>query len=469
MIYLKTFSLWLLALSVHKCSGFFHFEYKHWKELDRAGGDANVSMSTLWINQPLDHFNPAETRSWRMRYMQSLDYYRRGGPIVLFIGGETTADARWLSSGLMFSFAREVGAAMFLSEHRFYGESVPNNDLSVQNLAYLSSMQALADIKRLLEVIKSQSQFQNSKVVVFGGSYPGNLAAWLRLAYPNLIDAAVSSSAPVLAKIDFYEYLEVVGDALKKYGTPNCYTKVARIFQRYEELLKTSNGIEQLKREENICQNVDMNAVQNKNTFLFRKIIYYTSIVQGGTPDQIKSLCPQGINSIKENNIIHGMPSIWNKELQCFNYDFNSYVQGYDSNLKSWTYQTCTEFGFFITTSSPNQPFGRHLSSDFFQRICAALFGPQFDLRRIEEGVRQTNSRYGGLTPRVNKVVFVNGDMDPWHRLGVLKDLSNEAPARVVRAASHCWDLQRDDNYDLPEKVAVRRFEKQKLKQWIGM
>lgn len=43
----------------------------------------------------------------------------------------------------------------------------------------------------------------DTKWVAFGGSYPGSLAAWLRLKYPHLVHAAVSSSGPLLAKIDF--------------------------------------------------------------------------------------------------------------------------------------------------------------------------------------------------------------------------------------------------------------------------
>lgn len=41
-----------------------------------------------------------------------------------------------------------------------------------------------------------------TKWVVFGGSYPGQLAAWARWKYPNQIHAAVSSSAPVEAVVE---------------------------------------------------------------------------------------------------------------------------------------------------------------------------------------------------------------------------------------------------------------------------
>lgn len=42
----------------------------------------------------------------------------------------------------------------------------------------------------------------------------GSLAAWLRLKYPHLVHGAVSTSGPMEAKADFFEYHEVVSDAL---------------------------------------------------------------------------------------------------------------------------------------------------------------------------------------------------------------------------------------------------------------
>lgn len=60
---------------------------------------------------------------------------------------------------------------MFQLEHRFYGDSHPTNDASTENLKYLTSEQALADLDLFIHAM--MTQYNISKVVVFGGSYAG--------------------------------------------------------------------------------------------------------------------------------------------------------------------------------------------------------------------------------------------------------------------------------------------------------
>ena len=53
---------------------------------------------------------------------------------------------------------------------------------------YLTSEQALADYAVLIRHIKSVIPgTRDSKVIAFGGSYGGMLAAWFRMKYPNVV------------------------------------------------------------------------------------------------------------------------------------------------------------------------------------------------------------------------------------------------------------------------------------------
>ncbi len=76
--------------------------------------------------------------------------------------------------------------------------------MSTENLVYLSSEQALADLAYFITAMNEKFNLaHDTKWIAFGGSYPGSLAAWLRLKYPYLIHGSISSSGPLLAKADF--------------------------------------------------------------------------------------------------------------------------------------------------------------------------------------------------------------------------------------------------------------------------
>ena len=86
--------------------------------------------------------------------------------------------------------------------------------MSVENLRYLTSEQALQDVAHFIEYLTSKLSLKNSKWVVFGASYSGSLAVWFRAKYPHLVVGAIASSATVQAVIDYKGYLDVVIRAL---------------------------------------------------------------------------------------------------------------------------------------------------------------------------------------------------------------------------------------------------------------
>ena len=80
--------------------------------------------------------------------------------------------------------------------------------MSKENLKFLSSKQALKDTANF---ISRMSEIYHIKHwIVFGCSYSGTLAAWMRLKYPHLVLGAISSSGPLYAKLNFPEYFQVI-------------------------------------------------------------------------------------------------------------------------------------------------------------------------------------------------------------------------------------------------------------------
>ena len=78
--------------------------------------------------------------------------------------------------------------------------------MSRENMRYLSSRQGLEDAGHFISAMNAEHNL--TTWITFGGSYPGSLSAWMRLRFPHLVAGAVSSSGPLFAKLDYFEYLQ---------------------------------------------------------------------------------------------------------------------------------------------------------------------------------------------------------------------------------------------------------------------
>ena len=196
------------------------------------------------------------------------------------IGGEGEANPEWLEAGSWLTYAQEEGAAMVLLEHRYYGRSHPTPDLSVKNLAWLSARQALADLAAFTSHLRSEAgPGLTGAWVALGGSYPGSLAAWFRLKFPHLVAGSVSTSGPLRAKADFYEYLEVVEASLET-TVPGCATVVRSALNQVASLTAHRIGWKMISKHFQLCSSLD-GKNQDDVTNLFESLIgNFEGIVQ---------------------------------------------------------------------------------------------------------------------------------------------------------------------------------------------
>ena len=63
---------------------------------------------------------------------------------------------------------------------------------------FLSTKNALMDYANLIQHIQDKYDAHSQPVITFGGSYSGMLAIRMRMKFPNLVQAAVASGAPIL-------------------------------------------------------------------------------------------------------------------------------------------------------------------------------------------------------------------------------------------------------------------------------
>ncbi|XP_054735539.1 putative serine protease K12H4.7 [Anastrepha obliqua] len=433
-----------------------------------------------WFAQKLDHFDKEHRNvTWKQRYFMNDKFYRNGSdaPIFLTIGGELPISSRWVATGAWIRFAEHFGALCFHLEHRFYGKSRPKSDLSFENLKFLSSKQALADVANFIQSMNSKYQFNTKqKWIAFGGSYPGALAAWAREKYPHLIHGAISSSAPLLAKVDFSEFFEVVKASLKTHST-NCLEVIGQAIFEMETLTRHESGQRNLDEKFNTCTPLKDSVENPLDMSNFFQILAdnIASVVQFNKNNRldvgssIDDICNVMVNTtigspVSRLGMVNGMLLKESKE-KCFDYKYDkmvaemrktSWFAKAGNGRRQWTYQTCNEFGFYQTSNNKNDTFGDRFKVDFFIKQCMDIYSESMDAKFLEQVVSQTNAYYGALHPNTTNVLYVHGSIDPWHALGLTTSKNPELPTIYIEGTAHCADMYEPAKTDPPQLVEAR-------------
>ncbi|ETV68575.1 hypothetical protein H257_15553 [Aphanomyces astaci] len=104
-----------------------------------------------------------------------------------------------MPKGYVDVLAKQHKAKAVASEHRFYGQITPKNDLSTETLRFLTLWnQALADVNHFIHHLYDGTHDQRQPVDRRGHVVSWrSLSAWFRIAYLNATVAAISSSGVV--------------------------------------------------------------------------------------------------------------------------------------------------------------------------------------------------------------------------------------------------------------------------------
>jgi len=429
-----------------------------------------------WFDNKIDHFNLADQRTWKQKYYVNDTFWGGAGyPIFLMLGGEGPVGSSCVGGRFIFAdWAAQFKALAICIEHRFYGKSIPTADVSTANLKYLSSQQALADYAYFREALTEKLGAQNSKWVAFGGSYSGNLAAWQRIKYPHLFSAALASSAPVMAQEDYPEYFQVV---MKSVG-PQCAARISAATQQIDRLLDSgASGRRTLESIFGTCDPIatDMDTIQFAESITdpICGVVQYSGDNNAHGAFTIEMMCnllQQGTDPLaayaRTIQTINNQSSV-----QCIDASYANMVNDLKNpdprspmlSSRSWTYQTCIEYGYFQRTKPGMSPFSSRITLRFFEQICNDVYGSP-----LIPDVHWTNTYYGSNRPVGTKILYPNGGLDPWHVLGVLSDIGPEQPFTLIPKTAHCADLYASREIDDPVLKAFRTQALASLHKWLA-
>ncbi|RCN45496.1 serine carboxypeptidase S28 [Ancylostoma caninum] len=143
--------------------------------------------------------------------------------------------------------------------------------------------------------------------------------------------------------------------------------------------------------------------------------------------------------------------------------------ENFDSGARSWTWQTCTEFGYYQTTDGgPKGIFGDVTPLSVFVNMCTDVFGKKFDANYIDAAVRATQAHYGGAEDfEATNVVIPNGSVDPWHRLGKLISHYASVVTYLINGTAHCAEMSPPGPNDKPGLKEVRKIIQRNIEKWL--
>ena len=423
-----------------------------------------------FFTQRLDHFDRSNPATWQQRYYVNASLWNGTGPVMFLIGHELAMNPGLVAgTWVINSLAEHFGGLIVCLEHRFFGASTPNQDESLSQLRFQGSEQALEDAANWVGHINAQYKVPtSSKWIVMGRSYGGTLAATFRSKYPHLVAGALATSGPIQAMADFAGYHEVVGQALG----PKCNASLKAANDKVTSLLSTTAGQAQLAKDFNLCQPVSDPLEQALLVSRWADDVDET--VQYAQPGEVSKWCDAFLAAGK-GDPYQALIELYfpqsSPDAACTPVpSWTRYVEELQmpGDGRSWTYETCAEFGWYQTGSSPIQPISPLLNVNFSLRLCEDAYN--ISAATVLDNIAQTNAHYGGFGIQASHVLYSNGQLDPWHRAAVYPPNKGgeDNVVYLIEGASHCMDFMPPSVNDSASLKKLRGIQVDSIAKWIA-
>ena len=472
----------------------------------RGALDVYPPTSVEYFVQEVDHFryNLMENSTFKQKYLV-YDKFWNGdtGPIFFYFGNEGAIEDFYNNTGAMFEIGKPFGALLVFLEHRYYGVSVPvagsQSSRLGTSLQFLTIEQALADTAMFLSSKNKLFGCANSKdackVVLFGGSYGGMLAAWFRVKYRHLCHGALAASAPV----DIYPgeskesaFYEATIDVYRKYGSDLCAQRLDQSFQ----VLSNFTDVKLLTKTFNPCvdmvnsADIDRLSFYAKGAFATLAMVDYPYPTDFITPlpgNPVKLACERLLDSNTNDTSIESLMQHMNDamnvfvnytgQLRCHNISMEmvgrNYLKSVGAGLGSiydtWNYQACTQLileplttdgnGFFVESESQIS----QVEAACQRRYPGIVTRPLWMLKAYGSGA--------DIVKHTSNVIFSDGDKDPWSIGGVPMNSSSADGSSFhlyITDSAHHQDLRFSDPLDSASLQTARIIEQEAIARWIS-
>ncbi|XP_042017963.1 lysosomal Pro-X carboxypeptidase-like isoform X3 [Salvia splendens] len=454
---------------------------------------------TRYFDQNLDHFSFSNLPKFRQRYLINTDHWAgpsRAAPILFYCGNE--GDIEWFAAntGFVWEIAPRFRAMIVFPEHRYYGESMPYGSQeeayrNTSTLAHLTAEQAIADFAVLITELKRNMSAQDCPVVLFGGSYGGMLASWMRLKYPHIAIGALAASAPILQFEDLVPpetFYQIVSDDFKSESF-SCFNTIKNSWDVIEAEGQKKNGLSFLSETFRFCKKL-------KSTAALSDWLYsaYSYLAMADYPYPADFLMPMPGNPIKEilllnetmgdsvltftwvcrridncpdgtsilQQIFEGVSVYYNYTgtVDCFDLDDDPH------GMDGWNWQACTEMVMPMATSKYSMFPEYSYNYTSYEEWCLGDY-------HVKPRPNWITTEFGGhgfkhaLKTFGSNIIFSNGLLDPWSGGSVLEDISESIVAIFTKEGAHHLDLRPSTAEDPDWLVEQRATEIKIIRSWL--
>ncbi|KZV68144.1 peptidase S28 [Peniophora sp. CONT] len=462
------------------------------------GGLHALAYKSGYFKQLIDHTNPS-LGTFNMRYWVDSTFYKAGGPIIMFTPGEDAADGftSYLSNTtLNGQIAQKLNGATVLIEHRYFGDSNPNYELTVDSLQHLTVQQAIDDLAYFAQTVTlpftggDAVKPDTTPWILVGGSYSGALAAYAVANQPDVFWAGYSSSGVVQGIVDFYDYFKPIQENMPK----NCSSDVAAVIAHFDSVANNATAFNALKAQfglSDVSAQSDVTGALRYNLWDWQSLQPYS-----GPNQQFFQFCDAlevdggKVAPATGFGLDHALEA-WGSYLTntylpmiCGHDDMETclgtpppdseyYTNDYTPNsARSWSWMTCNQFGFFQDSPPTGQTtlVSRLVQPSADETKCQWTFPAAFSSPPVPN-VQQTNSMYGGWDMKVDRVFFAAGSRDPWRAAtmgaeGVTPP--NIDPSNIgLSDGFHCSDLLTQAGTVDSSVLAVQQAGLTKISQWV--
>lgn len=476
------------------------------------------------LSVPIDFFHnetryePHANGSFNLRYWFDATYYKPGGPVFVLLGGETSGEGRlpFLQKGIVHQVIEATGGLGVILEHRYYGKSFPVPDLTTKNLRFLSTEQSLAEIDYFAKNVKFEGidadlTAPNTPWVVYGGSYAGAQAAFLRVVYPETFWGTISSSGVTVSIYDYWEYFEPA----RLYGPPDCIKNTQLLIDVVDGILIRQNSTEKKQAlkavfglgnvtddrdfagqitgvyglqstnwdpEENsasffnYCHNITVDEVSSENL----RPAVADLVTTAGYPNDtlVQNITLKAIAWLNSTALAGYRRSKLSQDSYFTTLNataLQKYTTLEDYGATSWSYQVCTEWGYIQTGNTPadiKPLISRTLDIDYLTFFCRA----QFNITTPPETDRV--NKYGNYSINYERLAQLGGNADPWRPATPLwypesRTSSTGHPWLLISHGVHHWEengiFENETTPDLPppQVVYAQQFLKNFVVDWV--